>query len=103
MSDPNFTGNWFQSNGTGVQNDGSTAPAVFNYWGSPTGPKTPMNPGGQGDPIFGSIIFKPFLTSPPDSPTPDTRHSRLGLRRQSSYILRSEGTLYLSKRPHLAN
>jgi hypothetical protein len=66
MSDPNFTGNWFQGNGTGVENNGSTAPAILNYWGSPTGPKTPANPGGQGDPITGSITFKPFLTSPPD-------------------------------------
>ncbi len=66
MSDPNFTGNWFQGNGTAVVNNGSTAPAQLNYWGSPTGPKTPSNPGGQGDPITGSIIFKPFLTSPPD-------------------------------------
>src|SRR3989441_4649597 len=41
MSDPNFTGNSFQGNGTGVQNDGSTAAATLNYWGSPTGPKTP--------------------------------------------------------------
>ncbi len=66
MSDPNFTGNWFQGNGTGVENNGSTALAQLNYWGSPTGPKTPANPGGQGDPITGSITFKPFLTSPPD-------------------------------------
>jgi hypothetical protein len=66
MSDPNFTGNWFQGNGTGVENNGSTALAQLNYWGSPTGPKTPANPGGQGDPITGSVTFKPFLTSPPD-------------------------------------
>jgi hypothetical protein len=66
MSDPNFTGNWFQGNGTGVENNGPTAPAQLNYWGSPTGPKMPLNPGGQGDPVTGSIIFKPFLTSPPD-------------------------------------
>jgi len=66
MSDPNFTGNWFQGNGTGVENNGSTAPAILNYWGSPTGPKTPSNPGGQGDPITGPVTFKPFLTSPPN-------------------------------------
>ena len=65
MSAPNFTGNWFQGNGTAVENNGSTAPARLNYWGSPTGPKTPLNPGGQGDPITGSIAFKPFLTAPP--------------------------------------
>jgi hypothetical protein len=66
MSAPNLTGNWFQGNGTAVANAGSTAPAQLNYWGSATGPKTPSNPGGQGDPITGSITFKPFLTAPPD-------------------------------------
>src|SRR4029077_20421071 len=40
--------------------------AVRNYWGSSTGPKTTMNSSGQGDSITGSIIFKPFLTSPRD-------------------------------------
>jgi len=66
MSDTNFTGNWFQGNGAGVENNGSTALAIRNYWGSSTGPKTTMNSSGQGDSITGSIIFKPFLTSPPD-------------------------------------
>lgn len=67
LSAPNLVGNWFQGNGMAVANDGPTAPAQLNYWGSSTGPKTPLNPGGQGDPITGSITFKPFLTSPPDT------------------------------------
>jgi Bacterial Ig domain len=66
LSAPNFVGNWFQGNGTAVVNAGPTAPAQLNYWGSSTGPKTPSNPGGQGDPITGPITFKPFLTSPPN-------------------------------------
>jgi Bacterial Ig domain len=66
LSAPNFTGSWFQGNGTAVENNGSTAPAQFSYWGDPTGPRTPSNPGGQGDPITGPITFKPFLTAPPD-------------------------------------
>jgi len=66
MSAPTFTGSWFQGNGTAVQNNGSAAPAKRNYWGSPTGPETPSNPGGQGDPITGPIAFTPFLTAPPD-------------------------------------
>ena len=66
LSAPNFTGSWFQGNGTAVENNGSTAPAQLSYWGDPSGPRTPSNPGGQGDPITGPITFKPFLTAPPD-------------------------------------
>jgi hypothetical protein len=75
MSGPNLVGNWFQGNGTAVQNSGSTALAQLNYWGSPTGPTTPLNPGGQGDPISGDVTFKPFLTSAPDmANTPPIGH-----------------------------
>jgi hypothetical protein len=36
------------------------------WWGSPTGPKTPANPGGTGDSIVSQLtLFKPFLTSAP--------------------------------------
>jgi hypothetical protein len=66
MSAPHLSGNWFQGNGTAVENNGPEAPAQFNYWGDPTGPKTPLNKGGKGDPITGLIKFKPFLTAPPD-------------------------------------
>lgn len=58
--------NWFEGNGTGVSNSGSTMPAQNNYWGSPTGRTNPGNPGGQGDLITGSVTFIPFLTAPPD-------------------------------------
>jgi hypothetical protein len=66
LSAPNLLSNWFQGNGTAVQNQAaSTVPAELNYWGHPTGPRTPQNPGGQGDPITGPIDFQPFLTAPP--------------------------------------
>ena len=66
MSAPNLLGNWFEGNGTAFQNQASTAPAQLNYWGSSTGPRTPSNPGGQGDRITGPITYQPFLTAPPD-------------------------------------
>jgi hypothetical protein len=66
LSAPNLLSNWFQGNGTAVQNQAaSTVPAELNYWGDPTGPRTPQNPRGQGDLITGPIDFKPFLTAPP--------------------------------------
>ena len=58
--------NWFEGNGTGVSNSGSSMPAKNNYWGSPTGPTNPGNPGGEGDLIVGPVNFTPFLTAPPD-------------------------------------
>jgi hypothetical protein len=63
--------NWFQGNGLALQitNSGSTIPAQLNYWGHPTGPRHPQNPGGQGDPIStgGSTVdIFPFRASPPD-------------------------------------
>jgi len=66
LSAPNLLGNWLEGNGVAMENQASTsAPAVLNYWGSPTGPRTPSNPGGQGDRITGPITYKPFLTAPP--------------------------------------
>jgi hypothetical protein len=65
-SAPNLLGSWFEGNGTAMENQAASAvPAQLNYWGDPTGPMTPQNPGGQGDPITGPIIFQPFLTAPP--------------------------------------
>ena len=65
-SAPNLLGSWFEGNGTAMENQATTAvPAQLSYWGSPTGPTAPRNPGGQGDPIIGPITFQPFLTAPP--------------------------------------
>jgi hypothetical protein len=44
-----------------------------NWWGSPTGPTSPNNPGGTGDAIVdpdGHVVFFPFLMSP-STCTPD--------------------------------
>src|SRR5262249_30850552 len=66
-SAPNLLGSWFEGNGTAMENQAATAvPAQLSYWGDPTGPTTPQNPGGQGDPITGPITFQPFLLAPPD-------------------------------------
>ncbi len=40
--------------------------ARYNWWGDPSGPTSPDNPGGTGDPVNGFIPIAPFLTSPPD-------------------------------------
>ncbi len=63
--------NWFEGNGLAVQitNSSSTIPAQLNYWGHPTGPRHPQNPGGQGDEIStggSDVQIFPFRTSPPD-------------------------------------
>jgi hypothetical protein len=66
-SAPNLLGSWFEGNGTAMENQAvATAPAERNFWGDPTGPTTPQNPGGMGDPITGPIDFQPFLTAPPN-------------------------------------
>jgi hypothetical protein len=66
MNAPDLLPNWLQGNSIGVQATGPTIPAEHNYWGSPTGPQNPTNPGGQGDPVQGAVTFKPFETSPPN-------------------------------------
>ncbi|HWS99777.1 MAG TPA: Calx-beta domain-containing protein [Pyrinomonadaceae bacterium] len=49
---------------------GSSSDARNVWWGSPTGPRHPQNPNGTGDSIVGpgagGILFKPFLTAPPN-------------------------------------
>lgn len=56
--------NSFEGNGTGVY----YSPDARNcWWGSPSGPTTPDNPGGTGDSIENrQTVFKPFRTSRPD-------------------------------------
>jgi hypothetical protein len=38
--------------------------AMCIYWGDPSGPAHPMNPGGTGDPVEGPAKFWPWLTGP---------------------------------------
>ncbi|CAN5756574.1 hypothetical protein BH20VER1_BH20VER1_27750 [soil metagenome] len=55
--------NTFEGNGTGVS---YSADARYVWWGSPTGPRSPFNPGGTGDSITDSRTpFQPFLSARP--------------------------------------
>jgi hypothetical protein len=59
--------NSFERNGVAIRSNGNaTIQARGNWWNSPTGPRTPNNPGGTGDPIEGTVDFIPYLTARPD-------------------------------------
>lgn len=72
-ANPNsFTGNTQAIN---ALEPGSSADARRVWWGDPSGPQAPQNPGGQGDPIVGpgaaNVTITPFLTEAPnDADTP---------------------------------
>jgi hypothetical protein len=55
-----------------------TLDARNNYWGDPSGPYHPtLNPFGQGDTILSdSVLFIPWLTSPPDTTMPNAVGAR---------------------------
>ncbi|MBC7833606.1 MAG: choice-of-anchor J domain-containing protein [Phycisphaerales bacterium] len=55
--------NAIEGNGSGVT---GASDATFNWWGSPNGPTTPENPGGDGDSVAPGVPFFPFLTERPD-------------------------------------
>ena len=59
-------GNSFEGNGVAVDNQGKLVDAPNNWWGSPTGPTSPANPGGEGQVALNGTQIAPFLTSPPD-------------------------------------
>jgi hypothetical protein len=71
----NASCNNISGNGTrGLEVDAAsytgTLDAGFNWWGSPTGPTIPSNPGGTGQVVLdsgGHVSFAPFLTSGVDS------------------------------------
>ncbi len=73
---PTLQFNWFlkvPSGFFGVNNLGSTVvTAVRNFWGSPTGPTSPNNPGGTGTPVSANVSFRPWLglTVSPTSGSP---------------------------------
>jgi hypothetical protein len=64
--------NSFEGNGAGIQTLGfsTQADARNNWWNSPSGPQSPLNPGGTGDAITGpgasGVQVVPFLTAQPD-------------------------------------
>ena len=71
-SDYHVTCNDIVGNMTGLSVVTNTVvDAVHNYWGAPTGPTYPSNPGGTGDSIViggpGSVDFEPFLTVPAEA------------------------------------
>ncbi len=65
-----FGPNAFENNTLAVNylNTTSLPEMTRNWWNSPTGPTTPQNPGGTGDPVQGlaSGTFTPFQSAPPD-------------------------------------
>jgi parallel beta-helix repeat protein len=61
--------------GFGIRSD-STIPvnATHNWWGDPSGPYHPtLNPTGKGDRVSDSVLFNPWLTSPPEQSSLDSR------------------------------
>src|SRR5215211_147925 len=105
-----FTPNSFEGNGAGIDafDAAASADARNSWWNDPTGPTTPRNPGGQGDPIIGpgepNVQFEPFLTSPPDfnNTPPVTRMIGPGLTQlyaspdhQIPDFLLDQGTKYI--------
>lgn len=56
----------FIGNTTGVLAGGSVIDAEHDWWNSPSGPQSPNNPGGTGDPASFSVDVLPFLTAAPD-------------------------------------
>jgi hypothetical protein len=60
--------NLFENNTLAVRSiNGAITDVRFNWWNSPTGPTTPLNPGGTGDPIEGNPQFQPYRTVRPDT------------------------------------
>ena len=59
--------NLFENNTVAVRSiNGAITDVRYNWWNSPTGPTTPLNPGGTGDPIEGNPQFQPYRTVRPD-------------------------------------
>ncbi len=60
--------NLFEGNGAAVNAYAQFSDVRYNWWNSPTGPTSPLNPGGAGDILNGSRPrFQPFQTSRPDT------------------------------------
>jgi hypothetical protein len=54
------------SYGVEALNQSNLEDANMCWWGHPTGPQHPQNPGGLGDRATGNVSVFPFLTSPPN-------------------------------------
>ena len=97
-----FTGNTAAINTLGIQ---VSSDARQVWWGSPTGPRAPQNPGGQGDPITGpganGVSIFPFLSASPDftNTPPVVRLTEPGFiwsghSRPADYVV-EQGTKYI--------
>ncbi len=55
-------------NAVGVANYGVSTgiDAALNWWGSVEGPTAATNPGGNGDAVYGDVIYSPWLGTDPD-------------------------------------
>jgi len=59
--------NSFEGNTQAVESNGQLIDAPNNWWGDPSGPASPNNPGGTGQPVPGpGVNVFPFLTAAPD-------------------------------------
>jgi hypothetical protein len=47
-----------------LNNSGMLMTAENSYWGHPSGPTHPTNPGGEGDPVSDDVDFDPFASEP---------------------------------------
>lgn len=59
--------NSFDSNALAIESNGQLIDAPNNWWGDPSGPTSPNNPGGTGQSVPGpGVNVHPFLTAAPD-------------------------------------
>lgn len=58
--------------------------APYNYWGDPSGPTHPGNPGGIGEPVTDRVLYEPWLTEPPTGTLPADLAQVLGPNYASS-------------------
>lgn len=57
--------NSFVGNDLAIDPQGTLVDATHDWWGDPSGPSTPTNPG-AGDPLLGGVDFSDFLTAAPN-------------------------------------
>ena len=84
--------NSFVGNGDAVQEfSGHIVDARYNWWDDPSGPTSPDNPGGSGQPVTGCCIQTvPFLTAEPDfNDNPPIVHLLASPRRENAGMLYS--------------
>lgn len=58
--------NSFAGNGLAIDYVDHSIDARFNWFGDPSGPNSPSNPGGSGDPVDAGVSILPFLNEEPN-------------------------------------